>query len=40
MDAKGAQGYEIYNRDKDEVKEKEVDKDQLRQKLEKWSFHC
>ena len=35
MDAKRAQGYEIYNRDKDEVKEKVVDKDQLRQKLEK-----
>ena len=35
MGAKRAQGYEIYNRDKDEVKEKVVDKDQLRQKLEK-----
>ncbi len=35
MDVKRAQGYEIYNRDKDEVKEKVVDKEQLRQKLEK-----
>lgn len=35
MDVKRAQGYEIYNRGKDEVKEKEVDKDQLKQKLEK-----
>ncbi|MBI2635323.1 MAG: hypothetical protein HYW79_02150 [Parcubacteria group bacterium] len=34
-DVKRAQGYEIYNRGKDEVKEKAVDKDQLRQKLEK-----
>ncbi|HOE15168.1 MAG TPA: hypothetical protein PLH82_00440 [Candidatus Paceibacterota bacterium] len=35
MDVKRAQGYEIYNRDKDEVKEKEIDKEQLKQKLEK-----
>lgn len=35
MDVKRAQGYEIYNRGKDEVKEKEVDKEQLKQKLEK-----
>ncbi len=35
MDVKRAQGYEIYNRDKDEMKEKEVDKEQLKQKLEK-----
>ncbi len=35
MDVKRAQGYEIYNRGKDEVKEKVVDKEQLRQKLEK-----
>ncbi len=35
MDVKRAQGYEIYNRDKDGVKEKEVDKEQLKQKLEK-----
>lgn len=35
MDVKRAQGYEIYNRGKDEVKEKEVDKGQLEEKLEK-----
>ncbi len=35
MDVKRAQGYEIYNRGKDEVKEKVVDKEQLKQKLEK-----
>jgi hypothetical protein len=35
MDVKRAQGYEIYNRGKDEVKEKEVDKGQVEQKLEK-----
>ncbi|MCI0597469.1 hypothetical protein L0Y34_00105 [Candidatus Parcubacteria bacterium] len=35
MDVKRAQGYEIYNRGKDEVKEKEVDKVQLKEKLEK-----
>ncbi|HNW96443.1 MAG TPA: hypothetical protein PLQ44_00075 [Candidatus Paceibacterota bacterium] len=34
-DVKRAQGYEMYNRGKDEVKEKVVDKEQLRQKLEK-----
>ncbi|MDQ5957900.1 MAG: hypothetical protein QG665_233 [Patescibacteria group bacterium] len=35
MDVKRAQGYKIYNRDKNEVKEKEVDKQKLKQKLEK-----
>jgi len=35
IDVKRAQGYEIYNRGKDEVKEKEVDKGQLKEKLEK-----
>ena len=35
MDVKRAQGYEIYNRGKDGVKEKEVNKEQLKQKLEK-----
>ncbi len=35
MDVKRTQGYEIYNRGKDEVKEKVVNKEQLRQKLEK-----
>ncbi len=35
MDVKRAQGYEVYNRGKDEIKGKEVDKDRLRQKLEK-----
>lgn len=34
-DVKRALGYKIYNRGKDEVKEKEVDKKQLKQKLEK-----
>jgi len=35
MDVKRAQGYEIYNRGKDELKKKEVDKEKLKQKLEK-----
>lgn len=35
MDVKRAQGYEIYNRGKDEIKEKTVDKELLKQKLEK-----
>ncbi len=35
MDVKRAQGYEIYNRGEDEVKEKNIDKKQLKQKLEK-----
>jgi hypothetical protein len=35
MDVKRALGYEIYNRGKDEVKEKEVDQELLEQKLRK-----
>ncbi|HRH26797.1 MAG TPA: hypothetical protein PLZ99_01410 [Parcubacteria group bacterium] len=35
LDIKRANGYEIYNRGKDEIKEKSVDKEQLKQKLEK-----
>ncbi len=35
MDVKRARGYKIYNRGKDEAKEKDVDKEQLKQKLEK-----
>jgi len=35
MDVKRAQGYEVYNRGKDEIKEKDVDKDKLKRKLEK-----
>lgn len=35
LDVKRALGYEIYNRGRDEIKEKSVDKDQLKQKLEK-----
>ncbi|MFA6908462.1 MAG: hypothetical protein WC289_01095 [Patescibacteria group bacterium] len=39
MDVKRANGYQIYNRGKDEVKEKVVDKQQLTQKLEKIISH-
>ncbi len=35
MDVKRARGYEIYNRGKDEVKEKSIDKEVLKRKLEK-----
>ncbi len=34
MDVKRAQGYDIYNRGKEKVKEKDIDKVQLKQKLE------
>ncbi len=33
MDVKRAQGYGVYNRGKDEMKEREVDREQLKQKL-------
>lgn len=35
MDVKRAQGYEIYNRGRDNIQEKKVDKKELKQKLEK-----
>jgi len=35
MDVKRAQGYKVYNRGKDEIKEKIVNREQLKQKLEK-----
>jgi len=34
MDVKRAQGYEVYNRGKEEIKEKEVDRKQLKKKIE------